>query len=134
MKEFRWVIAICVFVTVIFLIRFVPWTGQSFTNPPIHEQAASGNLAGVKALVESGVSANLRNERGWTPLFYALTWKRMDVAQYLVDHGADVNSVDNDGMTLLDQMFDFRHKDQIFWLKQHGAHPKHFTENGEVRK
>ena len=62
--------------------------------------------------------------RGWTPLFYALRLGRFDIAEYLCDHRADVNTIDEDGNTLLDNMFGVRLPEQIAWLKRKGVSRK----------
>lgn len=59
--------------------------------------ASAGNLALVELLVNSGASVNARDERGWSPLMKSVHNAEQDcgfpdVAQYLIDHGADVEA------------------------------------------
>jgi len=60
---------------------------------PIHKAARGGNLAAVKAELEKGVDVNALDDR-WpngTPLHSA---KTVEVAEFLIDNGADVNAKD----------------------------------------
>jgi len=82
---------------------------QGFT--PIHFAARVGDLESVKLLLAAGVDMNLltqgdvdENSRtaaaGYTPLLIAMLRAQADVAQYLLDHGADPN-IDAAGFTPL---------------------------------
>ena len=65
---------------------------------PLMLAAIDGDLPLVKRLV-------LKNKAqidhiGWTPLLYACSKGRLEVAQFLVDNGADVNALSPNGSTL----------------------------------
>jgi hypothetical protein len=56
----------------------------------------------VKLLVEHKANLDLAAQNGWTALFYCCAEDQRDCAQFLVDSGASVKLVANDGRTLLD--------------------------------
>ncbi|XP_041452784.1 ankyrin repeat domain-containing protein 49-like [Lytechinus variegatus] len=53
--------------------------------------AASGDLNLVKRLVHDGADVNKKSRDGFTPLCNAAFWGYSHVAEYLIQHGADVN-------------------------------------------
>src|SRR3989338_2336868 len=63
--------------------------------------ASKGNLAMVNAMLDSGASANTKDEDGVTVLMYAARKDKADVASALISKGADVNAKDNSGWTAL---------------------------------
>jgi ankyrin repeat protein len=73
-------------------------TKQGFT--PIHFAARVGDLESVKLLLAAGVDVNMltaegpaaRGTSGFTPLLVATMRAQVDVALYLLDHGADPNN------------------------------------------
>jgi ankyrin repeat protein len=74
-------------------------TKQGFT--PIHFAARVGDLESIKLLLAAGVDANLLTApNGFTPLLIATMRAQVDVATYLLDHGADPN-IEAAGMTPL---------------------------------
>jgi len=59
----------------------------------------------------------------WTPLHYAANFGYMDVAVYLLDQGADINTRDEDGWTALDRACDQGHVGMVNLLVSRGADP-----------
>jgi len=55
------------------------------------ERAASGDLDGVKALIQQGVSVNTRNQYDQTALYVACGRGHSAVVRYLLESGASVN-------------------------------------------
>ena len=51
------------------------------------------SLSVVEYLIEKGADVNAKNKYGYTSLHYATT---LEVAKTLVEHGSDIESVDND--------------------------------------
>ncbi|MFP4498322.1 MAG: ankyrin repeat domain-containing protein [Vulcanimicrobiota bacterium] len=71
---------------IFFLISILP-----VLSVEIHD-AASGNLEKIRTLVEDKkVNVNSRGYLGETPLYWAARNGHLEVAQYLVLKGADVN-------------------------------------------
>jgi len=67
----------------------------------IHLAALKGDLARVKAFVQSGIDVNAKDKCGCTPLHWAAPSNTNDVAGFLIAKGADVNAKDNNGSTPL---------------------------------
>jgi ankyrin repeat protein len=80
------------------------WKAQSKQGfAPIHFAARVGDLESVKALLAAGADINTRTgggTSGYTPLLIATLRAQVDVAVYLLEHGADPN-VDATGFTPL---------------------------------
>jgi hypothetical protein len=72
---------------------------------PLHNAAASGNVAALAALLESSTNLEAKNELGLTPLQVAVLNGHLASASLLVDKGANINASDPDGNTLLHQIF-----------------------------
>uniref|UniRef100_A0A4X2K3V1 Protein phosphatase 1 regulatory subunit 12C n=1 Tax=Vombatus ursinus TaxID=29139 RepID=A0A4X2K3V1_VOMUR len=53
-------------------------------------------------LVEEGASVNQADNEGWTPLHVAASCGYLDIAQYLLSHGANIAAVNSDGDLPLD--------------------------------
>ncbi len=61
-----------------------------------------GNVSKVRSLIDRGVSANAKDAKGSSLLHYAVTNNRLEIAQVLIDKGADMNArYDEDGHTVL---------------------------------
>lgn len=71
---------------------------------PLAYAAYHGNLAQIKELTRRGIDINLRGSRDLTPLMVAVMHndQRAEVITLLLEKGAEVNAVDEDGRTALD--------------------------------
>jgi hypothetical protein len=67
----------------------------------IFTAAGDGDLARVAELVASGVSVNAQDDFGYTALHAACSYRNVEIAKWLIEHGADVRAVDEDGDTAL---------------------------------
>lgn len=65
--------------------------------------ACAGKLARVQELVKQGADVNAQDKLGWTPLYWAVSLDRTEVAGFLMDQGADVRKRTSDGGTALHQ-------------------------------
>ncbi len=63
---------------------------------------SKGDLAKVQQLVEIGVDVNKKDERGKTPLMYAILFNQPQIVAYLIKKGADYRAEDSNGLTILD--------------------------------
>jgi hypothetical protein len=88
--------------------------------------AVQGDLASVARLVSHGVSVNLHDRHtGRTALHAAAAWGRLEVAQYLLSSGAEINAVDNYGYSPLDVAISEGHGDTAQFLRDHGGVRSH---------
>jgi 26S proteasome non-ATPase regulatory subunit 10 len=74
-----------------------------FSKGDIHVEAAKGNLASVEALLTQNpklVSLVDKMDYG-TPLHWAAMYGQQEVCELLIEYGADVNSVDDLGLSPL---------------------------------
>lgn len=72
---------------------------DKFGENPIHRACRSGFFQALENLLSQDVSAmTIKCIRGRTPLHLAAEWCRHDAAKFLIDKGADVEAVDNDGL------------------------------------
>ena len=68
----------------------------------LHYAARDGKAAAVRSLIEAGANVNLATAGdGSSPLVVAISNGYFDVAQYLLDHGADPNLTNIDGLAAL---------------------------------
>jgi len=68
----------------------------------IFQACQQGNLDLVtKLLNEKKVSANTTNAEGRTPIFEAIQNKNFEVVKYLTSSGADLNKIDNHGLSVI---------------------------------
>jgi ankyrin repeat protein len=92
----------------------------------IHDAAAAGNLARVKQLVEKNPSlARAFSPDGFPMVALAAVFGHLDVARFLVDHGADVNalSTNGSGYNALTGAVASGHTEIVKWLLEKGADP-----------
>jgi len=83
-------------------LPFDPNAASAFGLTPLRLAVAIGNVAAAAWLLEQGADINLILPKdGRTPLTDAVFRNRPEVAQLLLDKGADVAIADNDGNTAL---------------------------------
>lgn len=79
----------------------------------------SESLELVKTLVEKGFDVNDRLPDGATPLMSAAKNNVIDIAEYLLENGAELDACDEEGWTALMTSASFKHFDMMrFWLKK----------------
>jgi len=71
--------------------------------PAFHLAACMGDVSQVKTFVEQKADINIKDEFGWTPLYWATSLGQTEVAKFLVSKGADVNAKDSSNRTPLHQ-------------------------------
>ncbi|KAI3949207.1 hypothetical protein MKW92_041661 [Papaver armeniacum] len=67
----------------------------------IHSSAREGELDNLVKHIESGVSVNLKDSEGRSPLHWAVDRGHLDMVELLLSKNADVNAQDNEGQTPL---------------------------------
>jgi ankyrin repeat protein len=72
--------------------------------PTFFMAARDGQIDAMRAFVEKGVDPAHKAARGWTALMFAASAQRSSIGtlEFLLNHGADVNAIDDDGRTALD--------------------------------
>jgi len=72
------------------------------TPSQLNVAISKGDLAKVQQLVGIGVDVNKKDERGKTPLMYAILFKQTEIVSYLIRNGADYRAEDSNGLTISD--------------------------------
>ena len=68
----------------------------------LHRAVENGDISETERLLSlNGTDVDFRDSDGYTPLFKALRINRLDIAEILLQNGADVNAEDNKGNTIL---------------------------------
>ncbi len=75
------------------------WAGEREDN--LVNMAGSGNIDGVRALLDQGVDVNAKASTGFTALVAASWFGQTDVVRFLLERGADINKVGGLGHTPL---------------------------------
>ena len=83
------------------LVEFLVSKGA--TAPEFHLAVCQGNLERVKSFVEEGNDVNTKDELGWSPLYWAASMGREEVAEFLIGKGADIDVEISNNRTLLHQ-------------------------------
>ena len=96
------------------------------------EAAAAGDIEAVKAELNEGADPNARDsELGATPLSWATLFNHVEVAEFLIQKGADVNARNRDGGTSLHGAAFLGHADIAALLIQKGADVNARNDKGE---
>jgi ankyrin repeat protein len=74
----------------------------TLTPTQLNVAISKGDLAKVQQLLGIGVNINHKDERGKTPLMYAILYKQTEIVSYLIRNGADYRAEDKNGLTILD--------------------------------
>ena len=98
----------------------------------ICEAAAAGDIEAVKAQLIEGADPNARDrELGATPLSWATLFNQVEVGEFLIQKGADVNARNRDGGTPLHGAAFLGHADIAALLIQKGADVNARNDKGE---
>ncbi|CAG8677594.1 4584_t:CDS:2 [Cetraspora pellucida] len=63
--------------------------------------AGDGDIERVKVLLSTGISPNIQDQNGYTPLAAATSYNHIELVEFLLSQGADINLPDHDGDTAL---------------------------------
>ena len=87
----------------------------------LHAAASSGNLKGVKLLLDRGVNIEATEMRGQTALHWAAYYGHLVVVNFLLSRGASVNAKDFRGKTPLRMAAKYGHLETASCLLMQGA-------------
>jgi len=101
---------------------------------PIHHAAYEGDLKKVKEIIDRDPDQiNVQDAQGFTPLHLASGKGHIEIVEFLLNHGADIESEIFDGETplmLAAQHARHRRYETIKTLLEHGAKVNHKDEDG----
>ncbi|MEU6851387.1 ankyrin repeat domain-containing protein [Actinacidiphila alni] len=99
--------------------------GNRMGRVAMHDAAAIGDLAGVRAALSAGADPNVADTAGWTALHFAAQAQSAVVTAELLAGGAVVDSVDRQGNTpLWRAVFNYRGDPGVLLvLREGGADP-----------
>jgi len=90
-------------------------------NRDLTQASMNGDVEKVISLLGSGADINVKDQRGWTPLLWAVSRGQMDLVKLLLDKGAVVNPKHEYGWTALKIAKAKGNKEIVGLLKAHGA-------------
>ena len=75
--------------------------GHDYNEREFLTQAGEGDVRAVKLFIAAGMSSEVRNAEGATPLIVAARNGQAKVVRALLEAGADINAQDREGQTAL---------------------------------
>lgn len=83
-----------------------------------------GNKKMMKMLLNRGADVNIASNNGWTALIYSIFWRTADkdIMMTLLKNRANVDSIGNDGMSVLDCAIMYTNEEIVKDLVDAGAH------------
>ncbi|GLU12048.1 hypothetical protein SLE2022_287570 [Rubroshorea leprosula] len=96
-------------------------SGNEMKMDAIHDFAREGELGNLIKCIESGVSVDLKDGEGRTPLHWAVDRGHHNITELLVSRKADVNAKDNEGQTALHYAVLCEREDIAEYLVKHNA-------------
>ena len=87
----------------------------------IWQASSSGYLESVRLHLTLGTDINARDANQMTPLFQAVSNKKMVVTEFLIKEGAEINTYDNKWKTPLDYAIELKHAELTNLLRKHGG-------------
>jgi ankyrin repeat protein len=109
------------------------WRFSVSSKMDIHVQAAKGNVANINSLLEAEpglVNLVERMDYG-TPLHWASVYGQVESCKELIEHGADIDSMDDCGWTPLCWAIQGKETEVVKLLLSPGAGPNVKDKNGE---
>ena len=100
-------------------------------RPPLVELAAEGKLNELKKRIDLA-QIDHKYQCGFTLLHYAAKENRVEVIEYLVSSGCDINAADDDKQTPLHKSVMFGHTESVKLLIDKGANVNKVDNNGNT--
>lgn len=88
----------------------------------LHEAIFAKEYSKVKELVNKE-NVNVSTSAGLYPIHIAVKVDATDIVQLLIEHGADVDSIDNEGRAALHYAVQYQNKELILLLLKNEANP-----------
>lgn len=113
-------------------LRKLQALGLVFTNEAfVAEFALAGNLQNVALFVEAGIDVNMPVD-GAPPIVWIASFRRGDceIAQLLIDNGADVNAANLDGVSAIQMAVLNEHTELVRLLIESGANLNSVSQEG----
>jgi ankyrin repeat protein len=73
---------------------------NDFTSEVIKKVIVDNRLDLLDILIENNMNINLKDEKGNTPLVYAIQHRNLDIIEYLIHHGADCHTINDNDETI----------------------------------
>ncbi|KAJ3106639.1 Protein T2 [Phlyctochytrium bullatum] len=105
-------------------LKNVELGGEKKIVAPLHVAAFRGCLLVCQLLLECGANVKMRDNRGWTPLFFAAQAGNLDVARLLLTKAStpsDISDTAEDGQTCLHVALQFSQDEVARLLIDRGA-------------
>lgn len=112
---------LCILVLFISICISASCLSQESDEQRLLDAAAKGEVAGVQALLEKGVSPRVKDPDGGTPLHLAAANGHKMTVETILRFGADLNAPDNRGRTPLDLAEAGGHTGLVEFLLSQGA-------------
>jgi len=90
------------------------------------------NMPGIIAMLKSGISPNIKNAAGYTPLYMAASMGDLDMARWIQGYKADLETAASDGSTPLIASARYRKPDVLAFLLDKGANVNARNNKGET--
>lgn len=108
---------------------------DKFQSTPLHIAANEGLLATTAHLLKYKPDLELRATDGYTPFHFTVSRRRHDVMRLLLEHGAEINTLDDEGLTpIFTAIVNFNGSqgdvDMVEFLLSKGADPSITSMNG----
>lgn len=102
MSKLKWlIVGISLLTTVLGIVIAYTWFADLYGGD-VYAAVKANDLSAVKTLLSLGRDVNMKDSyTGITPLYAAVRFGRVKMASYLISQGADVNIVNNVGVTPL---------------------------------
>lgn len=102
------------------------WTVSEWV--PSHYHPAMGVQLTFQYLIETqDLSANVKDSNSYTPMHAAASYAHLELLEYLLSVGGDINLRDDDGDTPL---YVVESVDTARWMVDHGADPSLANDEG----
>ena len=123
-----------------FLLFFI--NSALYADSQMFKAAKSGNNTKIIILLSQGENIDERDKLGWTPLFEAISWGKIETAKLLIKNKASINIVNSEGNTPLHLASFLGHIELVKLLVNSGAEinaknndgqtPLHFAVIGKI--